>query len=47
MVGRIRVSSTYAVGQRSDIGQYEVPKEVSLPGFGIGMMNEHFHITGI
>ena len=23
-------------GQRSDICRYEVPREVSLPGFGIG-----------
>ena len=47
IVGRIRDSSTFAAGQRSEIGQYEVPTEVSLPGFGIGMINEDFHIAGI
>ena len=45
--GRIRDSSTFAAGQRSEIGRYEVPTEVSLPGFGIGMINEDFHIAGI
>ena len=47
IVGRIRDSSTFAAGQRSEIGRYEVPTEVSLPGFGVGMINEDFHITGI
>ena len=47
IVGRIRDSSTFAAWQRSEIGRYEVPKEVSLPGFGIGMINEDFHIDGI
>ena len=47
IVGRIRDSSTFAAGQRSEIGRYEVPTEVSLPGFGIGMINEDFHIAGI
>ena len=42
-MGRIRDSSTFAAGQRSEIGRYEVPTEVSLPGFGIGMINEDFH----
>ena len=46
-VGRIRDSSTFAAGQRSEIGRYEVPTEVSLPGFGIGMINQDFHIAGI
>ena len=27
--------------------RYEVPTEVSLPDFGIGMINEDFHIAGI
>ena len=36
IVGRIRDSSNFAAGQRSEIGRYEVPTEVSLPGFGIG-----------
>ena len=30
IVGRISDSSTFAAGQRSDIGQYEVPTEVSF-----------------
>ena len=47
MVGRIRVSKTIAAGQRSEIGRYEDPWEVSLPGLGIGIINEDFHITGI
>ena len=47
MVGRIRVFSTFTAGQRSEIGQYEDPWEVSLPGLGIGMINEDFHIAGI
>ena len=47
IVGRIRDSSTFAAGQRSEIARYEVPTEVSLPGFGIGMINEDFHIAGI
>ena len=46
-MGRIRDSSTFAAGQRSEIDRYEVPTEVSLPGFGIGMINEDFHIDGI
>ena len=47
MVGRIRVSGTFAAGQRSEIGRYKDPWEVSLPGLGIGMINEDFHIAGI
>ena len=38
IVGRIK---------RSEIGRYEDPWEVSLPGLGIGMINEDFHIAGI
>ena len=47
MVGRIRVSRTFAAGQRSEIGRYEDPWEVSLPGLGMGMINEEFHLAGI
>ena len=47
MVGRIRVSRTFTAGQRSEIGRYEDPWEVNLPGLGIGMINEAFHIAGI
>ena len=39
IVGRIRVSRTFAAGQRSEIGRYENHWEVYLPGFGIGMIN--------
>ena len=41
IVGRIRDTSTFAARR------CEVPTEVSLPGFGIGMINEDFHIAGI
>ena len=40
-------SRTFAAGQRSEIGRYEDPWEVSLPGLGIGMINEDFHIARI
>ena len=46
-MGRIRDSSTFATGQRSEIGRYEVPTEVSSPGFCIGMINEDFHMAEI
>ena len=45
--GRIRVSRTFAAGQKSDIGRYEVPWGLSLTDFGIGMINDDFHIDGI
>ena len=38
--------TTFAAGQRSEIGRYEVPMEVSLPDFVIGVINEDFHIAG-
>ena len=44
---RIRDSSTFADGQGNEIGRYEVPREVSSPGFGIGMINEDSHMAGI
>ena len=47
MDGRIRVSRTFAAGQRSGIGRYEVPWVVSLPVFGIGMIDDDFSIDGI
>ena len=46
-VGKSRDSMTFAAGQSNEIGRLEVPWEVSLPGFGIGMINEDFHIAGI
>ena len=47
MVGRIKVSKTFAAGQRSKMRRYDDPWDVSLPGFGIGMINDDFHIAGI
>ena len=38
---------TFAAGQRSEIGRYEVHREESLPGFGMGMTIEDFQMTGI
>ena len=40
MVDIIRVSRTFVAGQRSQIGRYEVPWEVSLSCFSIWMINE-------
>ena len=31
---------TFAAGQRSDIGRYEVNREESLPGFGMVMTSK-------
>ena len=45
IVGRIRDPSTFATGQRSEIGRYEVTTEVPFPGFSIGMINQDFHIA--
>ena len=42
-----RLIYSYAAGQRNKIGQYKVPTEVSMPGVGIGMISEDFHIAGI
>ena len=36
IVGRIRDSSTFAAGQRSEMGRYEDLWEVSLSSLGIG-----------
>ena len=47
MVGRIRVSSTFADGQRSEMDRYEDHWDVSLPGFGIGMINDDCHRAAI
>ena len=47
IVGRIRVSITFTAGQSGDRSRYEVPWEVSLPGFGIRMIYDDFHIAGI
>ena len=47
IIGIKRGSMIFVAGQRSEMGRYEVPREVSLPGFSIGMINDHFHIAGI
>ena len=46
-VVRIRASITFATGQRSEIGLYEVPREESLLGFGMGMTMNHVKIARI
>ena len=38
---------TFAAGQSCEIGRYEVPREESLPGLGIGMTIDNFQIAGI
>ena len=43
----IRASITFAAGQSSEIGRYEVLREESLPGLGIGMTIDDFQIAGI
>ena len=43
----IRASITFAAGQSSEIGRYEVPREESLPGLGIGMTIDDFQIARI
>ena len=45
--GKMRASVTFAAGQSSEIGRYDVPCEESLPGLGMGMTNEVFQIEGI
>ena len=47
IVGRIIDFSTFVAGQKCEIDGYKVPMEVSLPGFGIGMINDDFHIVEI
>ena len=46
-VGSISVSKNFAAGQMREMGRYDVPCEVSFPGFGIGMTIEDFQIAGI
>ena len=43
----MRASITFAAGQSSEISRYEVPREESLPGLGIGMTIDDFQIAGI
>ena len=44
--GKTSASRTLAAGHSSEMGLYDVPWEESLPGFGIGMINEVFQIAG-
>ena len=46
-VVNMRASITFAAGQSSEIGRYELPREESLPGLGIGMTIDDFQIAGI
>ena len=43
----MRASITFDAGQNCEIGRYEVPREESLPGLGIGMTIDDFQIAGI
>ena len=43
----MRSSITFAAGQSTEIGRYEIPREESLPGLGIGMTIDDFQITWI
>ena len=47
MVVSMRASITFAAGQSSEIGRYEVHREESLPGLGIGKTIDDFQIAGI
>ena len=43
----MRASITFAAGQSSEIDRYEVHREESFPGLGIGMTVDDFQIAGI
>ena len=43
----MRASITFAAGQSSEIGQYQVPRKESLAGLGIWMTIDDFQIAGI
>ena len=43
----MRASIPFDVGQSSEIDWYEVPREESLSGLGIGMTIDYFQIAGI
>ena len=43
----MRASITFAAGQSSEIGRYEVPREESLPGLWISMTIDDFQNAGI
>ena len=43
----MRAPITFAAGQKSDIGRFEVPIEETLLCFGMGMTRGDFQIAGI
>ena len=43
----IRASITFAAGQSSEIGRYEVPREESLSGLAIETPKDYIQIAGI
>ena len=47
IVVSMRFFITFAIGQSSEIGRYEVPREESLLGLRIGMTIDDFQIAGI
>ena len=47
MCGRIIFSSVLAIGDRSAMGLYDVPIDVSLCGLGIGIILASFQMLGI
>ena len=47
MCGSIIFSNVLAIGERSAMGLYDVPIEVSLFGFGIGIILACFQMLGI
>ena len=47
MKGSIVFSSVFAMGESNAIGLYDLPRFVSLFGFGMGMTLASFHMCGI
>ena len=43
----MRSSSSLAIGERSEIGRYEVPSLAGLPGFRMGMILPIFYVAGM
>ena len=46
-LGSISASKTLAAGQSSELGVYDVRRDMSLPRLGIGIMVYALQITGI
>ena len=47
IVVSMRAYISFTAGQSSEISRYEIPREESLPGLGIGMTIDDFQISGI